>query len=122
MKNARRPTERLLVALICGVLMSAPPAAAPAAPTTADESLPPNLESSVTRGLAWLARKQKNDGSFEATDYKVAMTGLSLLSFLASGNAPDAGRYGLPVRNAIDSLLSRSKDDGTFGPIHDKYM
>ena len=86
-----------------------------------DESLPPTLDVSVSHGLDFLASQQNPDGSFGAVQ-RPAMTGLALMSFLASGHTPNAGKsdansgkYGSIVRNGIDFLLSKSQPDGTFG-------
>jgi len=79
----------------------------------ADPPLPPKLDSSVARGLEFLAAAQGVDGSFGANQ-KTAITSLALMSFLAAGHTPDVGRYGANVRNAIDYLLSQTHPDGAF--------
>jgi hypothetical protein len=51
---------------------------------------------------------------------RVTTTSRALLAFLAAGNAPDVGRYGLVVRGEIDFLLDRlskgdpARDGGPF--------
>ena len=79
----------------------------------ADEALPSNLDASIGRGLDFLAAQQAADGSF-GTAQKPAITGLALMSFLASGHAPDLGKFGAAVRGASDYLLSQAQADGTF--------
>jgi hypothetical protein len=90
---------------------------------SAADSLPPGLDSSVSRGLEFLAAQQDSHGSFGTTQ-KPAITGLVLMSFLASGHTPNAGKfdvnvgkYGNNVRGAIDFLLSQAQPDGTFGHV-----
>src|SRR5215210_3517374 len=68
-------------------------------------ALPPNLDRTVNSGLVWLQKQQKDDGSF-ASDLKPALTGLSLLAFLASGHTPEVGRFGVTVRTAADYLAN----------------
>jgi hypothetical protein len=83
---------------------------------------PPGVDAAVQRGLAHLAKKQNPDGSFEAGENKVAVSGLTVLAFLACGHTPDAGRYGLVVRGGVDFLLAQAQPDGYFGKSHGKGM
>src|SRR2546421_11549510 len=77
-------------------------------------TLPPNLDRTINSGLAWLQKQQKDDGSF-GSEMKPALTGLSLLAFLASGHTPEVGRYGVTVRTAADYLTTRDPEGGYFG-------
>jgi hypothetical protein len=77
--------------------------------------IPPGLEPAIDRGLAFLQKQQKADGSFDAVGPGNAMTGLSLLAFMASGHTPEAGRYGLTVKNALDYLAKQEPEAGYFG-------
>jgi hypothetical protein len=99
----------------------------------AGEVLSPELDSSIARGLAYLARQQQADGSFQNrengsehnprfTGQKVALTGLSLMAFVASGRMPETGRHGLVVRNAIDYLTKVCPDDGYYGKVDGSQM
>ena len=99
----------LLVFITAGGLASSQSAPVPA------ESLPSALDASIAKGLSFLARQQAGDGSFGTEGPKLATTGLSLLAFLATGNAPDLGKYGLAVHNAVDYLLVQQAPDGYFG-------
>lgn len=110
----RRPTYWAVFALSCSIAFGIPMAETSAAPET-EEALPADLDAAIANGLAFLARQQRNDGSFEGGGPKVGMTGLSLLAFLAAGDAPEAGRYGLAVHAAGDYLLSQQNADGYFG-------
>jgi hypothetical protein len=78
------------------------------------DDLPPTLDASVSHGLEFLSGQQNLDGSFGTTQ-KPAMTGLALMSFLASGHAPDLGKYGGVVAGAVDFLVQQAQPDGSFG-------
>jgi hypothetical protein len=95
-------------------------------PQPVDEEIVRALEGPISRGLAYLARQQQPDGSFQNRDRdnptrftgpKVALTGLSLMAFLASGNMPDTGKHGLVVRNAVEYLVKSCPDDGYYGKV-----
>src|SRR5262249_30868486 len=77
----------------------------------------------VARGLAWLARQQKADGSwvFEGTkkDEVIAATGLGLLPFLAAGETHKNGKYAKTVRSALEFLI---KNCPTAGPNAGKFV
>jgi hypothetical protein len=84
------------------------------------------LDEAVERGLAYLARQQHADGSFDDEDdgpkYRLASTGLALLAFVASGHTPDTGRYGIAVRGAADLLVDAVPPDGYVGALDDSRM
>lgn len=111
--------RRLRFALAVLLLISGTPKSglAQTRPTTA-----PSIDDAVQRGLEYLAKRQNADGSFDAGENKVAVTGLSLMAFLASGHTPEAGRYGLVVRGGVDFLLAQAQPDGYFGKSHGKGM
>ena len=99
----------LLLALFCIL---------PSAFCFGDDSLPPQLDVSVARGLAYLARQQQPDGSFTGFDEngsRAQPAAQALLAFLAAGQTPLAGRHSLVVRNAVEYLLRQLPDDGDFG-------
>ncbi len=80
----------------------------------------------VERGLAWLADRQQDDGSWLCkVGYKlneefigeegkhVGVTALAGMAFLANGNTPKRGKYGATVENALSYVLSCvRKEDG----------
>ncbi len=112
--------SRRVVAVVLIVLMVCAPMARSA--DRAAETLDAELDAAVERGLAFLARQQRRDGSFEGGGPRVAMAGLSLMAFLSAGHTPDAGRYGLVVRNAIDYLIEQAPKDGYFGAVDGSRM
>ncbi|HMO25956.1 MAG TPA: terpene cyclase/mutase family protein, partial [Tepidisphaeraceae bacterium] len=76
----------------------------------------------VARGLAWLARQQRDDGSFQRDGPRLAITALATLAFLADGHAPDVGRYGLILRRAINHLIEQTPADGYIGRVDNSRM
>jgi hypothetical protein len=91
-------------------------------PARAQEGASPRVDEAVERGLAFLARQQNADGSLDGGGPRVAMTGLSVMAFLASGHTPDVGRYGLVVRRAVDALVTAAPNDGYFGRVDGSRM
>lgn len=79
------------------------------------ETHPPGLDAAIDRGLAFLQKQQKADGSFDAAGPANATAGLAILAFLASGHTPDVGKYGLVVRSAVDWLLKQNPEGGDYG-------
>jgi hypothetical protein len=77
-------------------------------------------EAAVARGLAWLARKQLKDGSWEfdgSSKDKVAAVGLALLPFLAAGETHKFGtKYKKTVENGLNWLMAQIKSgNGSLG-------
>jgi hypothetical protein len=77
-------------------------------------------ETAVAKGLTWLARMQKKDGTwaFDNGGDKAAATGLGLLPFLAAGQTHKGkeaeNKYRDNVAAAIAALLKMQKSDGSF--------
>ena len=84
--------------------------------------MPDNLDASVARGVEYLSKRQNADGSFGGEEHRLAVSGLSVMAFLACGHTPGAGRYGLVVRGGVDYLLAQSQGDGYYGKGNDKGM
>jgi len=71
------------------------------------------LEQSVERGLAYLARTQRADGSWPDSYGQVSgVVGLAMMSFLAHGEMADEGEYGQVIRRAVDYIVSTQQDNG----------
>ena len=63
-------------------------------------------EAAVAAGLAWLARKQLKDGSWEfdgGSKDKIAATGMALLPFLAAG---ETHKYGKKYKKTVENGLT----------------
>jgi len=108
------PSRRPLAQATAGLVLML---AAPLSAATTQPSLGRDVEPRVNQALAYLARQQKPDGSFDDggnPPASTALTGLSLLAFLSAGHMPDQGRHGLVVRGALDYLLKQSQEGEAY--------
>src|SRR5262245_8755598 len=62
----------------------------------------------VDKALRYLADKQENDGAWGNT----AITGFTLLAFMANGHMPNQGEHGKVVAKGIRYLCSVAREDG----------
>ena len=108
----------LLLAGIANVFSAEPPAAPP---NPENESLASALtpaawdqvEQSIERALAWLARQQDTDGSFEApATAQPAATAFAVMAYLSKGHKPGEGPYGAQIDKAIDFVLGVQQANG----------
>jgi len=78
------------------------------------------IDESVKRGLAWLATKQEEDGSFSSIKRgQPAVTSFCLMAFLAQGESPAGGPYKKQLVAAIDFIAAQQQPNGlitTVGP------
>ncbi|MBK9129869.1 MAG: HEAT repeat domain-containing protein [Phycisphaerales bacterium] len=101
----------------------------------------PQTERAVERGLTFLARCQDVDGAWRArsfadliddrgrrdamrgnAEFEVAMTGLAVLAFVATGNSPEQGEHSATVAKGTRFLMSRLLDYGRFETGASHYM
>lgn len=64
------------------------------------------------KGLAWLAKNQKEDGSWGGT-YSIAVTSFATLSYLSASDEPFRGERGKSLLRALKFLMSK-QTDGLF--------
>lgn len=70
-------------------------------------------EAAVVKALQWMQKTQLSDGSWGPAQYKVSMTGLSLLAYLGHCETPQSAEYGETVNKAITFLVNTGlKNDG----------
>jgi squalene cyclase len=90
----------------------------------------PATQAAIDKGLAWLASRQEEDGSFSGTGYarNVAVVSLAGMAFLSGGHTPGRGQYGDAVRRAMRYVLDNAEDGSGFicnqsytshGPMYD---
>ncbi len=93
----------------------------PLAPRALAEQLYPRhinakTETTVNRGLEYLAKTQSPDGNWpdsrDAQAYPVTMASLAGMAFLANGNTPSRGKYADQVRKAVEYVMSNAQTSG----------
>ena len=92
------------------------------------EFVTPETQKAIDRGLLFLQRRQHEDGWYTANHYKrnVAVTALSGMAFLSSGNVPGRGPYGKNVDKSVDYILTcvspsgfiKRDDSPEHGPMY----
>ncbi len=122
----RGPVLILATVILAGALSSLPRARGSEEnnPTTATPRFPrpsPDVTDAqvkaVQRGLAWLAKRQHPDGSWsDDPNGSLAITSLTLLSFMANGNTESRGRYRAAVRKGLKLLLRMVTTPGAATP------
>ena len=86
-------------------------------PVLNDEQLK-RLDTSVERGLEWLATQQKADGSFKSIETgQPAVTALCVMAFLAQGKTTSDREYGPVISKAIDFICAQQKRNGLLSAI-----
>ena len=97
----------LVAAIVCGVLLGLCVLGNSAA--GADQS-----STAVQRGLAFLAARQHDDGSYGADVYRghVAVTAFVSRAMMASGSKPGKGPYGEQLSKSLTYLLGRVQESG----------
>lgn len=109
----RRPVvvAMLLAALLC-------PPAGPLAGDEGSERLEryeEPVDACIDKALKYLAAHQHDkNGSFPSGRSTVAITGLSVMAFLAKGYTPGTGPYGETINRGIDYVLSKQDPHGVF--------
>jgi prenyltransferase beta subunit len=93
-----------------------------------EEELTPEALDAIERGLAWLARQQKPDGSFgSGSQYgrHVGITALAGLAFMSDGNLPGRGRYSRELDRALQFVLESTAEESglicaetSYGPMY----
>jgi hypothetical protein len=81
-------------------------------PEGAGEMMDAKTLQAIDSGLAWLAQQQNPDGSFGSGPYKIAVTSLSALAFMASGSSPGRGPYGPPIDKALLFVMDNTSPSG----------
>ncbi|MBM4143688.1 MAG: terpene cyclase/mutase family protein [Lentisphaerae bacterium] len=102
------------------LLLAALPAAA-AEDQVETAKLTPEVRAAIDRGLAFLAKRQNDDGRFEGQgtgsgQHPVCDTALALMAFMVQGHVPGRGEYGRTMDAAIAYLIGvAEKNTGYLG-------
>lgn len=113
--SGRRWFSEMLLAVAAGVSSLALPASVSFAQTSSmDFEITPEQELAVARGLEFLARQQKPDGSMGggSGNAETGITALAAMSFMSAGNLPGRGKYGDVVERALHFILNNAQESG----------
>lgn len=82
-----------------------------ASPTVRADEIPEKYRETVRKGLEYLARQQKPNGSWGANgdQYPVSMTGLAGIAMLMEGSTIREGKYADSIKKATDWLMDQSQ-------------
>ena len=112
----RRYLTLVRAAVCCGLLLCLVALPVSAQQKSKDfQEITPELNASVKKGLAYLAKSQNKDGSFDADRYggsHVGVTAICCLAFLANGELPGRGEYGYVVQKGLDYILKHAQESG----------
>jgi prenyltransferase beta subunit len=102
-------------------------AGTPVITTDAAVTIDPATKQIIRGALKYLASKQHLDGSWSLREglagHPVAMTGYTLLAFMAAGNLPEEGDYSKNVSLGMQFLLDSIQPDGLYrGVSQQQYM
>jgi hypothetical protein len=90
--------------------------------TAAHGQIPGKYKPTIQKGLDFLARNQKRDGSWDGTNgqYPVAMTGLAGMALICEGSTVREGKYSRNIRRARDWLMLQAQPSGLISHPRDQ--
>lgn len=100
-------------AFLIAILLSAPSIRAQSPTLRFGGEVPPEVDTIYERGLAFLAKRQGTDGHWQDGHNGAGQDGMCLMTFLASGEDPNFGKYAPNVRRAVRAIIS--SQDATTG-------
>jgi hypothetical protein len=110
-----RAAVTLFIALALS-LLTRTPAHAQLTQDRYGETVPRDIREMYDRGLKYLADKQSPNGDWPGGQSGPGITGLCLMSFLASGEDPNFGLYSGHIRKALRNLIkSQNASTGYLG-------
>lgn len=116
--NNRAAAVRCLVCITLSLVVIGLTAAARAqAPQEhIGEVVPRDVREMYDRGLQYLIKSQSDEGDWRSGQQGPGVTGMALMTFLASGDDPNFGLYSNQVRKAVRSIIrAQDASTGFFG-------
>jgi hypothetical protein len=79
---------------------------------TTGDAVPREVREIYDKGLQYLQESQSENGGWSDSYSGPGTNGLAMMTFLASGEDPNFGRYGLVIRRAVQAVI-RAQDAST---------
>jgi hypothetical protein len=82
----------------------------------------PQSEKALDLGLEWLAKNQGPEGNWGSND--LGLVAMGALAFMSAGHSPGRGKYGQPLKRALDYISNNAKPSGLLNisdPQRDMY-
>jgi len=80
------------------------------------DAIPRDVRDIYDKGVAYLAEHQEKDGSWRGGQSGPGVTGMALMTLLASGEDPNFGKYSQQVRKAVKNIVdSQNTSTGYLG-------
>jgi len=99
-----------LILLAFGIL---PPLSFAQTPDPALQRFEKGVDRAVERGLKYLAKNQRRNGTFDGTrGESCGIVSLAGMAFLSVGSTPGYGPYGLHINRCVDWVLDQQKSTG----------
>jgi hypothetical protein len=76
------------------------------------DAVPRDVREMYDRGLQYLIKTQTENGDWQGGQQGPGVTGMALMTFLASGEDPNFGAYSIQVRKALRAII-RAQDANT---------
>ena len=107
MKNSRIPLFLFLASVI--------PLAAQDLPRRPDDPVPAQVDTMFDRGLAYLAKNQNAQGSWnDSMGNEPGVVALCVVAFLAHGEDPNHGPFAANIKRGIDFLLAQQNQSNGY--------
>ena len=99
--------RRVLHLLVLAVV-----AVAPLRGADFNDPMTPEMQAAADKGLAYLARMQRPDGSFDRDGKQIGVAASCALAFMAYGHVPGSGKYGAVTGKVLQYILNHAHPDG----------
>jgi len=103
----------VVIAVVVGCFIPSQAMAQDTATPLTGEELTPAVSQAVEKGLAALAARQANDGSFgDGRQRHAGISALCGMAFMQAGNLPGRGKYGPNVEKCLNFMIASTQESG----------
>ncbi len=112
--------QPVLITLLLTASVAAHADKRPGTVATDIDLVTPRTQQVIQRGLAYLAKSQKADGSVgDKQKFKIAVTSFAAMAWLAGGSTPGRGKYGRQISKALNFILNSVNPSGYISAAGD---